>query len=147
MGSFTIAIDVARDTREVFAYVSDVASMPLWYSAVQDVRLLSSAATGVEARYEMTRNLPGGQFQNEIAVREYEIDSLFTIETVSGPTPFRYRYRFEPNGGATRLHLDGEITAAGLPGLIARNDALATQAFKRGMRDNLQQLRQLLEAS
>jgi uncharacterized protein YndB with AHSA1/START domain len=147
MGSFTIAIDIARGTHEVFAYVSDVARMPLWYEAVQDVRSLSSAVAGVDARYEMTRDLPGGRFQNEIAVREYETDRLFTIESVSGPTPFRYRYRFEPNGGATRLHLDGEITGAGLPGPIAHNDALATQAFKRGMGDNLQQLRRLIEAS
>ena len=147
MGSFTIAIEIARDTHDVFAYVSDVASMPLWYEAVQDVRPLSSDATGIDARYEITRNLPGGRFQNEIAVREYETDRLFTIESVSGPTPFRYSYRLEPNGGATRLHLDGEITGAGLPGPIARVDALATKLFKRGMGDNLQRLRQLIEAS
>lgn len=147
MGSFTIAIDIARDTHEVFAYVSDVTTMPLWYEAVQDVRSLSSAATRVDARYEITRDLPGGRFQTEIVVSEYETDRVFTVESLSGPTPFRYRYRFEPDGGATRLHLDGEITGAGLPGPIARIDTLATQAFKRGMRDNLQRLRQLIEAS
>jgi hypothetical protein len=121
--------------------------MPRWYEAVQEVRPLGSQVNRLGARFEITRNLPGGRFQNEVAVSEYEPDELFTVESVSGPTPFRYRYRLEPNGGATRLRLDGEITGAGLPGPIARIDALATQAFKRGMGDNLQQLRRLIEAA
>ena len=147
MGSFTIAIDVARDPHTVFAFLADVATMPRWYEAVQHMRPITPQTTGVGATYEMTRDLPGGRFRNEVAVIEYEPDQAFTIENASEPTPFRYRYTLEPNGGSTRLRLEGQITGAGLPGPIARIDALATQAFKRGMGDNLRQLRRLIEAS
>lgn len=147
MGSFTIAIDIARDPHTVFMYLADVATMPRWYEAVQHVQPMTPQTAGVGARYEMTRDLPGGRFQNEVVVIEYEPDQVFTIENGAEPTPFRYRYTLEPKDGGTRLHLDGRITGAGLPGPIAHIDALATQAFKRGMGENLRQLRRLIEAS
>jgi Polyketide cyclase / dehydrase and lipid transport len=145
VGSFTIAIDIGRTPDVVFAHVSDVATMPRWYEAVQQVRPLGGQQPGVGARYELSRNLPGGSVQNEVAVTEYEHGQLFTLESVTGPTPFRYRYTLEPTSSGTRLRLEGQITGAGLPGPIARVDSLTTQLFKRGMRANLQRLSALIE--
>jgi uncharacterized membrane protein len=142
-----IAVDIDRPPNVVFGYVSDVATMPRWYEAVQHVRPLEPHGSGAGSRYEITRRLPGGIVQNEIAITEYEPGQLVTIESVTGPTPFRYRYTVEPTGRGTRLHLEGRITGAGLPGPIARIDALATQLFKRGMGENLQRLRELIESS
>lgn len=147
MGSFTIAIDIRRTPDVVFAYVSDVTMMTRWYEAVQQVRSLGTPATGVGARFEIARNLPGGPVRNEVAVTEYERDELFTLESLTGPTPFRYRYTLEPTRRGTRLQLEGQITGAGLPGPIARVDSVTTHLFKRGMGDNLQRLTQLVEAS
>jgi uncharacterized protein YndB with AHSA1/START domain len=147
MGSFTIGIDIARTPEVVFAHVSDLAAMPRWYEAVQQVRPLGSRASLLGARYEIVRHLPGGPVQNEIAVTEFEQDERFTIESSTGPTPFRYRYTLEPVRGGTRLQLEGRITGTGLPGPVARLDPVATQLFKRGMGHNLRRLVQLIEAS
>jgi hypothetical protein len=147
MGTFSIDIQIGRGVHAVFAALSTIRVMPRWYEAVTEVVALTPGEPGIGARYEIARTLPGGPVRNEIVVTEYAPDHLFTIESVTGPTPFRYRYTLEPDAGKTRLRLDGRITGDGLPGPLARIDALVTQAFKRGMGDNLRKLRGLIEGS
>jgi len=147
MGTFSIDININRSAHEVFAVLSDVAAMPRWYEAVRNVVALTPEMSGIGARYKIGRTLPGGPVVNEVAVTEYVRDQLFTIESVSGPTPFRYRYTLEPAGEMTRLQLEGRITGEGLPGPLAHVDVLVTQLFKRGMGDNLRKLSELIEAS
>ena len=147
MGTFSIDIDIHRQARDVFAVLSDVRAMPRWYEAVKEVVPLTPGVSGLGAHYEIGRTLPGGPVRNEVAVTEYVVDQLFAIESLSGPTPFRYRYTLEPSAEKTRLRLEGQITGEGLPGPLAHVDLLVTQAFKRGMGDNLRKLRQLIEAT
>ena len=147
MGTFNIDIDIDRDAHDVFAVLSDVHAMPRWYEAVKEVVPLTPGASRLGARYKIGRTLPGGPVQNEVAVTEYVADQLFTIESVSGPTPFRYRYILEPAAERTKLRLEGQITGDGLPGPLAHVDVLVTQLFKRGMGDNLRKLSQLIEMS
>ena len=147
VGSFKLDIQIDRDAGTVFGVLSDVRVMPLWYEAVKEVVPLTPVQTGLGARYAIKRTLPGGPVENEVAVTEYEQDRVFTIESMHGPTPFRYRYALEPAAQQTRLVLDGRITGEGLPGPLAHIDALATQLFKRGMAENLRALRRLIEGS
>jgi uncharacterized membrane protein len=147
MGTFSIDININRNARDVFTVVSDVPAMPRWYEAVKDVVTLTPGVSGLGARYKIGRTLPGGPVVNEVAVTEHVPDQVFTIESVTGPTPFRYRYTLEPAGEATRLQLEGRITGDGLPGPLAHVDVLVTQLFKRGMGENLRTLSALIEAS
>jgi hypothetical protein len=64
---------------------------------------------------------------------------------MSGPTPFVYRYLIEPDNDATRLTLEGTISGSGLTGPAALLGPLAEGLFKRGMRDNLGVLKEILE--
>src|SRR5690349_15502031 len=95
----------------------------------------------------LRRVLPGGPVSNEVVIADCVADRLFTIESVSGPTPFRYRYSLEPAGEKTRLHLEGQITGEGLLGPLAHVDLLTTQLFKHGMGENLRKLGELIELS
>ena len=147
MGTFEIDIEINRRAHDVFAVLSDVRAMPQWYEAVKHIVSLTPEQSGLGARYEIARTLPGGPVKNEVAITEFEPDALFTIESLNGPTPFRYRYTLEPLGNKTRLRLDGRITGKGLPGPLAHIDALATHLFKRGMGENLRALSHLIETS
>jgi uncharacterized protein YndB with AHSA1/START domain len=147
MGAFNIDISISRNEHDVFAALSDVAAMPRWYEAVNEVVTLTPGISGLGARYMIRRTLPGGPVVNEVAVTEYVPDELFTIESIAGPTPFRYRYTLESTAGQTMLRLEGRITGEGLPGPLARIDVLVTQLFKRGMGDNLRKLSELIETS
>jgi uncharacterized protein YndB with AHSA1/START domain len=147
MGAFQLAIDIRRPPADVFAFIAEPQNMPLWYEAVQQVTNTTANPTGVGSRYEIVRSLPNGPAHNDVEITEYTLNHQATIESRSGPTPFRYRYRVEPSHEDTTLTLDSNITSAGLPGPAGRLGGIATQLFKHGMQQNLHQLKQILEAA
>lgn len=117
----------------------------------REAPLLPASVTGRSCATDVVRSLPGGRVHNDVEITEHEPDRLATFESRSGPTPFRYRYTLEPittsTGAGTRLHLEGRIDGTGLPGPLGKLGPVATQLFKRGMRDNLGQLKRLVETS
>jgi uncharacterized protein YndB with AHSA1/START domain len=147
MSTFHITIHISRPPAEVFAFVADPHNMPAWYEAVDHVTKTTNGPNGPGAQYHVTRTLPGGQAHNDIELTEHQPNRRVTLESLNGPTPFRYSYALEPAGPRTRLTLEGRISSAGLPGPMGQLDGVATQLFKRGMRQNLNQLKRIVEAS
>jgi hypothetical protein len=92
---------------------------------------------GVGTRYEVYRDLSGGPALNDVAITSYLDGEEVTFTSLSGPTPFVYRYVIPPLGDTTRLTPQGTISASGLPGPAALLGPLAERLFKRGMKDNL----------
>lgn len=83
---------------------------------------------------------------NEVEVTAYDPDKELELSSISGPTPFVYRYRLDPVAdNATHLRLDGAISGEGLGGPMALLRPLAENFFRRGMIDNLESLRRLIE--
>jgi hypothetical protein len=142
--TFQLTIDIIAPPARVFEFVADFTTMPRWYSAVQRVQRVEGTG-GLGTRYEVYRDLPGGPALNDVAITSYSCDEEVTFTSVSGPTPFTYRYRVQPARDATRLILEGTISASGLPGPAALLGPLAEGLFKRGMRDNLGALARILE--
>jgi uncharacterized membrane protein len=142
--TFTLNLDIAATPAAVFTFVADFTSTPQWYSAVQSVELVDGDG-GVGTHYEVHRQLPTGAVVNTVVVTSYIEGQEVAYESVSGPTPFMYRYRVQPGPHGARLELEGTISAAGLSGPARFLGPVAEQLFKRGMRDNLGILRQILE--
>jgi uncharacterized protein YndB with AHSA1/START domain len=142
--TFTLELDIAAAPAEVFSFVADFANTPQWYSAVQRVeRLHGSGDVGTE--YTVHRRLPGGAVVNRMEVTSYVDGQEITLASVSGPTPFTYRYRVESAPKGARLLLEGTISAAGLSGPGRLLGPVTERLFKRGMRDNLGMLKGILE--
>ena len=133
--SFTTSIHIDRPVEDVFTRVADPRGFPDWNSAVESVY-----ATSVGQRYVMHRRLPGGRVTNDLEIFERQPPTTFAIRTISGPTPFVYRYRFEPADRGTLVTLDAEVE---LPGWAA----LAARGVKRGVDANLATLKSILEPS
>jgi len=93
----------------------------------------------------LSRQLGPMPVQNEVEVSEFDPDRILTLRSVSGPTPFRYRYVLEPSAGGTLLRLQGEISGDGLPGLLSMVGGFAEPFFRRGMEANLRTLKGLIE--
>jgi uncharacterized membrane protein len=142
MIEFETRISIDRPVEEVFAYVAEPRNFPSWNSAVQEVRPLSSGPSGVGSTYSMERQLPGGRATNELVVLVHEQPREFAIETTTGPTPFRYRYRFAGDDGRTVVELDARVE---LPGVASIMTPLVRRAVKQGVDDNLATLKQVLE--
>ena len=64
--------------------------------------------------------------------------AAFAIRTVSGPTPFAYRYTLTGEEGATVVALDAEVE-------LGRLGPIAARAVRRGVDANLATLRDALE--
>ncbi len=143
--TFQLSLEIAAPPATVFDFVAEFTTMPRWYSAVQRVERTGNTG-GVGTRYEVHRQLPGGPWRNEVEMASYDIGREVTFTSLSGPTPFVYRYLVEPKGSnATRLTLEGTISGAGLTGPAALLGPLAEGLFKRGMRNNLGALKEILE--
>jgi uncharacterized protein YndB with AHSA1/START domain len=142
--TFQLRLDIAAPPASVFEFLADFTTMARWYSAVQRVDRIDGAG-GLGTRYEVHRQLPGGPARNEVEITAYETGREVTFTSLRGPTPFVYRYLVEPDGDATQLTLEGTISGAGLTGPAALLGPLAEGIFKRGMRDNLGALKEILE--
>lgn len=143
--TFELSLDIGAEPRDVFGFVADFATMPQWYSAVQRVDRVGGVG-GLGTRYLVHRDLPGGPARNEVDITSFTAGEEVTFTSQSGPTPFVYRYRIEAADGRTRLVLEGSISGAGLGGPAALLAPLAEGLFKRGMKDNLNQLKAILES-
>jgi uncharacterized protein YndB with AHSA1/START domain len=142
--TFQLNLDVAASPATVFDFVADFTTMPRWYSAVERVDRIDGTS-GLGTRYAVQRQLPGGPARNEVEITTYESRREVTFTSRSGPTPFVYRYLVGVDGDATQLTLEGTISGAGLTGPAALLGPLAERVFKRGMRDNLGVLKEILE--
>ena len=143
---FVIDTQIDRDPAAVFAWLARVGDTPRWYSAVERVEPLTAGPVAAGSRFRFYRQLPGGQAINEVEITDYVPSSLFTVASLSGPTPFTYRYSLSPHGAGTMLRLEGEISGAGLSGPAALLAPLAPALFERGMRTNLEAFKRLVEA-
>lgn len=146
MGTFQTTIEIARPAEDVFAVLADTETAPRWYEAVVSAVKTTPGPVGYGTRYRLVRSLRGGVVENEVEIEEHEPSRRVTLASISGPTPFRYRYRLDPNeAGITTVTLTGDITADGLPGVPAALAPFATHLFARGMRQNLVALKHLIE--
>ena len=137
-------VRIERPVEEVFTYVAEPRNLPRWNSAVQVVRESSPVSDGSPgSTYAMERSLPTGRAANELEIVARERPGEFAIRTISGPTPFGYRFRFSPDEDATVVEVDAEAdlgVAAELLGPLAR------RAVKQGVDRNLATLKTILES-
>src|SRR5690348_7962434 len=117
MDGFSLATSISEPPKTVFAFLADVATMTRWYEAVEQVVLRADTPIGKGSKFQLIRSLPGGRTVNVVEVTEYEPNRRLTLESQSGPTPFRYAYTLDASEEGTALTLDGHISAEGLPGL------------------------------
>lgn len=96
---FSMEMTIARPVREVFANLARVENAPLWYSAVTSVHRFGDGPVGVGTRFLFRRKLGSGETVNDVEVTAFEPDRILELSSVSGPTPFVYRYELRPSAG------------------------------------------------
>jgi hypothetical protein len=97
----------------------------------------------------MLRELPSGKVENIYEIIEFESNKTLAIKTISGPTPFFYRYTFEPSEQGTRLSLDAEVDREGLVAVLGTKariapDVLLTRFVRGGVESNFKSLKSIL---
>ena len=136
---FETSVEIARTREAVFDYVADTGRMATWNLAVTTVEPLP----GTPGHHVMRRQLPTGLAINEIAFTAKRPDQMI-LRTITGPTPFVYRYTFEATSTGTRITLRAEMEVGGMARLAG---PLAAQGLRRGVDANLSSLRDILEST
>jgi uncharacterized membrane protein len=136
---------VERPPDEVFAFLTDLSSLPEWQSGAVEVRQLEPKPSfGVGTKYVQVLKFLGKQFEATIEVTEYEPGQRFSIKTLSGPIPFQVEHTLEPsNGGGTNVR----VTLEGEPGgLFKIAEPLVMRNAQRQVANDFATLKRLVEA-
>jgi uncharacterized protein YndB with AHSA1/START domain len=136
--AFETDVRIERPIDEVFAFVSDPLEFPRWNSAVHAVRKSPTGST-----YVMERELPTGHAVNELEIVSRVRPRESAVRTISGPTPFEYRYLFSTENGGTVVRLQATVELHGPAAFVPQ---LAKRAVRRGVDENLASLKAILEA-
>ncbi len=152
MIKFEVTITIHRPLEDVFRFVVQGENNSKWNSAVKEVKQVSEGTVGVGTRYWMLRELPSGKVENTYEIIEFEPNKKLSIKIVSGPTPFLYRYTFEPSEQGTRLSLDAEVDKEGLVEVLGTKARIApefllTRLFRGGVESNFKSLKSILETT
>ena len=143
MITFSTEVEISRPLEDVFNYVSRGENNSYWNTAVKQVEKVNGCDAPPKCRYKMTRELPNGEVENVYEVVEYEPNRVLTIQTVSGPDPFTYKYTFDTVNGKTHIKLDGAVKEEVLPYKLP--SFLASLMIKRDVDTNFRNLKGILE--
>lgn len=152
MITFEVSVVIEKPLEQVFGFVAAGENGPKWNSAVKSVRKISEGPVNVGTKYSIIRQLPSGSAENTYEVVEYEENKKLSIKIISGPTPFLYRYSFTPSNKGTELSLKAEAEKEGLIEVLGTKARVAPEFVlrgfvKRGVEENFQTLKSLLESS
>ena len=145
MIEFEVKIPIMCPIDNVFNFVSHGENLSTWNSAVKHVTKLTEGPVNKGTKYKMVRELPNGRSEITLEISKYHPNSKITIQTKTGPTPFVYHYSFKPKGDTTRVSLRTEIDEDGLPFRLPK--FLASRAIKKGVKDNLETLKLIMEST
>lgn len=98
----TARIVIPRSIEDVFAFVTDVSTMPQWVTGVRNARLVSPRM-GADARYVVEYAGGWRSYELEAAVTVYEPPHRFGSETTRGPFSFEFRLELEPAPDGTQV--------------------------------------------
>jgi uncharacterized protein YndB with AHSA1/START domain len=115
MIQFTVQTEIACPPTEVFAYVTDPATLSTWQTNTVSATPEDNRPLGLGTRLREVHRAPGGrELASLVEVSEYEPDRVFALRMIEGALPIHARITFEPTELGTRVHVHvhGELTGA-----------------------------------
>lgn len=108
MPSVSESVDIAAATDAAFSFVADAPARPtMFIPGLNRISNISTEQAGAGQEWDYEFNWFGLVVTGHSQCTRYERPSLYQFKTLTG-NPSTWTYRFEPNGGGTRLTLDVE---------------------------------------
>ena len=140
MPSFSLTVDIARSTEDVFAYLTDISRVPEWQSSAGSAEADGEVREG--ARIRERRTFMGHGVNVELEVTGYDPPRRFDLSSRGGPVPYEVHHVLEPSGGGTRLDVEVGIKLSGMMRLAAQGPL---KLAEREFRADFGRLKDLLE--
>lgn len=111
MSEYAGSAVINRPIEEVWSFISDPQSAPVWGRGVSDVVITSSGPVGLGT----TLSLRMSGSRMEARMIDFEVTKAFTLEFTSGPVKgSKLTYSVESVDGKTRLSRDLEMRLSGV---------------------------------
>ena len=140
MPSFSLTVDIARSTEDVFAYLTDISRVPEWQSSARSAEIDGEVRKG--ARIRERRTFMGHGVNVELEVTGYDPPRRFDLRSRGGPVSYEVHHVLEPSGGGTRLDVEVGIKLSGMMRLAAQGPL---KLAEREFRADFGRLKDLLE--
>ena len=145
MPSVSESVEVSATPEAAFAFVADApARATMFIPGLNRINNITSKQAGVDQAWDYEFNWFGLVVSGHSRCTQYQPSSVYQFKTLTG-NPSTWTYRFEPNGGGTRLTLDVEYD---LPqNQLARFATAGTleQMNRNRAREIVQNLKALIE--
>jgi len=112
MQKFTVSVLINRSQQDVFDFLSDAANFQRWMPMMQSAAWTSSGEPGVGTTGRGIMKMAGREMELLLEVTQWDAPGMLGFKILNVPFPLEateYVYRLEPEGGGSRLTLDGEI--------------------------------------
>jgi uncharacterized membrane protein len=134
---FDLEVTIDRPVADVFAYVSDVRTLPEWQESAETAEWIEEGK-----RFRERRAFLGRTAQLELEVTARDENRRFDVRSVSGPVRFEIRHSFAAAGEGTRLSVTADAKIGGALKFAAR---MAQGQAERQFRGDLERLKEILE--
>ncbi|MCY4617316.1 MAG: SRPBCC family protein [Chloroflexi bacterium] len=95
------SVTIARDTADVWAYVSDVTNQDHWVDGMSDSEIVGNGSIGRGTQIRGTYTYGGGSAPVLMTVTEFREGKRLAIDASEGPFPFSGLLSLEQAGGET----------------------------------------------
>jgi uncharacterized membrane protein len=137
------SVVISKPVSEVFTFVADHENLPRWTVGVKASQRLSDGPPALGARYRVVGKLLGRSVESSYEVTAFDRDRSFDGTMTSPLFGFSERYRFEADGGSTRVSMSAAVEPRGVFRLLT---PLMAAGVRRQVRADHRQLKALLEA-
>jgi hypothetical protein len=140
------SILINREPKEVFDFVSDHENIEVIDSSQSEVEKLTDGPVAVGTQLKGLARVLGRKIPWTAECVTLDPPSTMRMESIEAPLAFAIEYGFEPAEGGTRMTIRNE-SESGLGGVFGKiGDGLATRAYAKQLRANLETLKELMEA-
>ncbi len=138
------AIVIERPVTEVAAYAGDPSNAPEWYRRISSATWLTDPPLSLGSRITFHARFLGRSLEYTYEVTELTHGEQLAMRTAEGPFPMNTVYTWRPVGErVTHMTLRNHGEPSGFGKLAA---PLMQRAMRRAMRQDLADLKRLLEA-
>ena len=129
---------------EVMDKLLDLTLMPKWCSSIEKCEEISTKEIGVGSRCKIESVLLGRTLFHEVEITKFIPETICSIESYSGPIPFRLNFSLEPIGSGTLLLIEYQLDFSSFGSLVEK---IAFDMATAQIEKDLVNLKNLVESS
>lgn len=139
------SVTINRPVSEVFAFMEDFQTDPLWRAHVLEMRITSPQRTGLGASHIEVREMFGRRMETPASIIGYEQNNRLEVQRASGPIRPIACYLYEARGDSTRLTLVLSVPLEGVVRIATPLVALLLRLIMQAVPADFAKLKALLE--